>query len=224
MTWARARAALALSLAAASLGLSLASCHEVFGNDFRIETTTTSSVGAPCSGDDDCEDGERCIGWCTRDCASNAECAGPAPGGENRCVENASGESVCFPGCRTQDDCEVLAETASSPLVCLALDFDAAPLGVCSATGGSIPNHGLACDDPSDCDSGLCVGWCTVACESSEACDGSRVGACVQNASGYASCFVRCSSPDDCIGLGEGIACVAVSTVDGESVEICSAQ
>lgn len=217
----RALAALGLAgLAPALAAMSLASCHEVLGDGFTI--ATASSIGAPCSGDDDCEGGERCIGWCTTDCSSNDDCAGPAPAGENRCIENVSGESVCFAGCRTQDDCEPLSSN-SSPLVCLALELDPAPLGVCSSTGGSIPNHGLACDDPLDCDSALCVGWCTVACETSEACDGARVGACVENASGYASCFVRCGSADDCLGLGTGLACVAVSTVDGESVEICSA-
>ena len=64
-------------------------------------------VGAECSDDGDCDDGQRCLGfkggYCgLEDCTGNADC----PSG-SACVAHTDGNNYCFLTCNDKADCNV---------------------------------------------------------------------------------------------------------------------
>jgi hypothetical protein len=97
-------------------------------------TPNVTGIGDPCLFDDDCPLNSDCVLFCSRDCTTDADCAGGHAGGRNaqgvanHCVQTLNemtGQTFksCFPGCNDQSNCDALE------LVC-----QAGP----SASGGTV--------------------------------------------------------------------------------------
>jgi hypothetical protein len=99
-----------------------AACRDSLGGDGKL--CTFISVGDTCSTEDDCGSWYGCAGtpespgWCTAECTSNDECGTGPAGYPNQCLSVTTGEGqslqACFPGCASDDDCSIYADTVCS--------------------------------------------------------------------------------------------------------------
>lgn len=211
--------AVALSV---GVGLVASGCHEVFGNQFYVR-----GVGDPCSRDAECEASGAgrclgcpsggCVGWCTPTCDGASDCEGSSGGkngrgGTNECLVSTGGESVCFPGCARDADCDAFASSdcvpssdesrvcAENPYGPCKTDQDCAlagPNAFCNVNFGGCQ---APCDEPSDCQGG---------------------GVCAQTTAGEGACFAACITASDCDRY-VGARCVNGTDPYGYSVQGCS--
>jgi len=106
---------------------------------------TELGVGDPCAAaQGSCETGLTCNGlWCTKACASSADCAGLGPSGgnlrgeQNACVGTATSGDVCFPGCGlSSSDCASFpAATCSS-----TTSVEGATVAICESVSDAGPD------------------------------------------------------------------------------------
>lgn len=80
-------------------------------------------VGTPCGESVHCGEGWLCAGapgWCTpASCEDDTDCnTDPPTTPANRCIENINNQTICFPGCTTDDDCDIYPDTICSDTIC----------------------------------------------------------------------------------------------------------
>jgi hypothetical protein len=77
------------------------------------------SISQPCANDLDCGGQPyMCIGapgWCSPTCQNDQDCDVSLAGYQNLCIPRKAGDSVCYPGCATDDDCKAYPNTVCDP-------------------------------------------------------------------------------------------------------------
>ena len=68
-------------------------------------------LGDPCANGELCETGMCGALWCTRSCSSDVDCGTNSRGYSNVCGVTGAGDSLCFPGCTAQADCDAFPDT-----------------------------------------------------------------------------------------------------------------
>ncbi len=145
---------------------------------------------------------------CGKDCQGYRDCA-------SECTTTA-----CVSTCRTT----WAAGTKAYDKVLACLE------GSCKAE--CIPKKGIgdACEKDSECESGVCSGWCTKPCSRGSDCNNPRTvtnengsyNYCVETSSGAHYCFPGCNGTAFCNEhYSNAASCIEVSTPGG-AVPICS--
>lgn len=68
-------------------------------------TCAPGNIGDPCTEGSNCMAGLTCVGWCTKPCASDAECTTST--GANVCIQSSEG-TICYPVCApSMSDCDI---------------------------------------------------------------------------------------------------------------------
>ena len=99
--------------------------------DVHCKVCTESGVGDPCGTSGyACVAGTSCTGsWCTKTCASDSECAGVGPSGDDIQDEpNACVHGTCYPGCTSDTQCAAYPGTSQCEV---ANDISGAQVQVC---------------------------------------------------------------------------------------------
>ncbi len=178
-------------------------CTTPPGNDAGL----LGQIGDPCSTASDCTAPANCDNqtWCSASCTSSSDtsCGSNSLGGANHCVENASNEYICFPGCSTNVDCLSYAGTTCQLIqagesICAGTQ---GAVGDPCSTGSSSPWSSCASPDGGvapNCNNDI---WCTVDCTTDASCGLNTAGQasfCVPATGGTSICFPGCTQYADC--------------------------
>jgi len=172
----------------------------------------TSATGYPCNTSLDCDAQLTCIDklWCSpASCTGSADCGRSPAGKNNMCVSLKSGDTVCVPGCTSDDDCsQYFPDTTCQPLPDKS--------GTVCLTGSTVITTNCTAD--SDCPTGSdCIGsvsspgWCSPPCTTNADCGTSASGhanRCVENGAMVKICFPGCAADADCADFAD-VSCVA---------------
>jgi len=181
------------------------------------------NIGDPCTTAADCKQGtcETGVPWCTTTCtATGSTCGSNSSGEPNYCIENASNEYICFPGCTTSADCDAYSGTTCQQIV-------GGTQNICSAPSTNNGYIGDPCTTDTDCTEGTCMTgilWCTQTCTVDSDCEGTDSAGnptyCVENGNNKYICFPGCTTTADCSAYNDSaLTCQPIGT---ESGSICS--
>ena len=192
-------------------------CMEAVCSDAGVCVEQPRKDGTPCSSDDPCVakatcGGGLCIGVSSCDCKVDADCApkedGDACNGTLFC--DLSGAN---PGCKVKPStivkCDDSLDTTCTKTTCQPADGSCKTAAVAD---GTACDDGAACTNPDSCQSGVCTGASSCACQTNADCDAFDDGNvcngtlyCDGVGTANASCKVNPVTVVNCPKEGDGV-------------------